>query len=99
MGMTSDEEKAALLRSCGWTETIYKTWQGPGWPWHSTPWRLERAYRRVTSNSMLEPLPKWSCPRIIPQPPVPIAPPMNLAWYMLIPAVLLIWPVICYLLR
>jgi hypothetical protein len=44
------ETMRSTLLAFGWTETIYGTFQTPGSPWHSTPWRIEKAYARVTAR-------------------------------------------------
>jgi len=46
---TKDVMRSTLL-AYGWTETIYGTFQAPGDPWYRTPWRIEKAYARVTAT-------------------------------------------------
>ncbi len=43
------DDKRALVLACGWQPTIYGTFLRPGSPWHSQPWRLDAAYRRVAA--------------------------------------------------
>jgi len=50
---TKDYMRLTLL-AFGWTETIYGTFQGPGDPWYSKPWKLEKAYARVTGADRVQ---------------------------------------------
>ena len=53
MSEPSREYKRLLLFAYGWTETIYGTYLPPGVPWFKTPWKLEKAYERVSGKTGL----------------------------------------------